>query len=461
MLMIVYLGIGISAVVASSLVPLVGLWRFLTVSLLISLAIAPYPLFLLPDGEAHFGVTFPEYVPMTYSVLLAAMTVGTLRARGVGRVLATGVPLVVYLVVLTYLSWGATSAQWAGGAHLVTAMLAVATGWAIAQAVRNDPGLGLLWTVACLGVVLVQLLACVAQLEGIGLSVYSEVNYFMAESRPIGTFNHPSVLGKVLFILVITLLPISRSGGFWTRRLAWASIFIALPLTAATQSRANTIALAGAIFLWILLNPKLGKRKRIVAFVSALVASISLAIVLVPRFLLDPEGGDRPALLATGLDLISKSPWLGIGPNSYSQVVGRYDTLAATGLPVHNALLLTVAEIGILGTILVCVPLLFQFTQALLKIRTRGLPGDAAMAVLVSTPGFLLINMTGWGFLSGGSLILWALAVGISLGFMAKLSAPLRPGQFPFSRVTTLHRGTLASNFADSSIQQEHTHTIR
>ncbi len=404
--------------ILSSVIPLFGLWRVLAISALLCLCLAPYPLAILESDKLHFGIAEGLYVPKTYSVVLAVLALASLRQRGFRKATAFGLVFIGYVLLGSALEWNATPALWSGVVHLTTAVVALGVGISIGQAIRTDVQFARLWAVACLGIVVVQGVFSVGQLLGLPLSVYSEVGYFNAESRAIGTFNHPSVLGKVFLLLLVAMLPLTRSNDLVVRRVIWVATLLSIPVLAATQARANLLAVLAAVFLWIILDTRLTSRRRMVYASISFLASIPVLLVLVPRFLMDPEGGDRPNLLKTGLAQIARSPWFGIGPNSYSDVVGGRDLLAATGFPVHNTLLLAVAELGVVGAVLLFSPIALQLVLAVKGLRLGGPGRDGAMAVLVTAPGLALVAMTGWGMLADGVLILWFLVVGISLSFM-------------------------------------------
>ena len=410
---LILLGLATVAIAIALLGPVLGLSRLLTVGLVLSLAVAPYPL-TETSGAMHYGTTTGEMTVMTYTVVLLSLLAGMIGLKGVGRVLAyTGV-VASYLSILAIFSWGSTLAQWSGITHIATTLVAVAVGIGLAQRMENDLFLVRLVALACLLSVLINATLAALQIAGINASVYDNAGYFVDEGRPIGSFNHPSLIGKIALLLFVVLLPLTRHNDGLTRKLAWATVILSIPVVTATQARVNTLAVLGAVILWFLLDRRLSKKGRLSALLGSVVVAIPVGLILLPRFLADPDGGDRSELLVTGLEQLRRHYWVGLGADSYSSVVGQWDVLAATGYPVHNTFLLAIIEMGMLGAVLLFFPFILVNTLAIRKMRLPGSVGDTAQAVAVVLPGLLVIAMTGWGLLTGGTFVLWGLVTGIA-----------------------------------------------
>jgi O-antigen ligase len=137
---------------------------------------------------------------------------------------------------------------------------------------------------------------------------------------------------------------------------------------------------------------------------------------------MDSDAADplRPALMAAALAQIDHTPWLGVGPNSYVEVVGAYDAVTAQGFPAHNTFLLMVAEVGIPLAVLFFIPFILLVWRAIRSRKTPGSAGAFSWAIIGATPGLLAITMTGWGMLSGFSLCLWMLVSGVALAQIGK-----------------------------------------
>lgn len=425
MMTLTFVAAGAGLLVLAAVVPLIGLWRTLSLALLVALALVPYPAVALALDQVHYGIADGIYTPTSYSIALAAVVVAGLRQREVRLSIVLSAGFLVYLSILTILLWGNTAAQWSGNIHLVTALLAVGAGAAIGHTLLKDSTFRLLWVSVTLGILVIQALASAAQLSGIPLSLFTnDVSYFIKELRPIGTFNHPSVIGKTVLVLLIVVLPFTRDARRATSRIAWAAVLVGVAVTAATQARSNIAAVLVAVVLWVLFDNRRSIKRRLITAGVAALASVPVALTVIPRFLSDPGGGDRPELLSTGLQQIASAPFLGIGANSYSAVVGQWDELAASGFPVHNTFLLATAELGALGAIMLFVPLVWQFVSAARSWSGTGLARGASVASLVALPGLALVTMTGWGMLTEGALVLWYFSIGISIGLMRRIEAP-------------------------------------
>ena len=135
----------------------------------------------------------------------------------------------------------------------------------------------------------------------------------------------------------------------------------------------------------------------------------------------DPRGGYRGDIWAVAMEQIKSSPWVGTGPNSYSEVVGRHDPLAAHGFPVHNSFLYPIAEVGIPLALIFFSPLLLTLFNSL-KNTLKNKSLDLRTAALISIlPGLIIIGWTGWGLGNSDALPLWFMAFGfLNIGDSAR-----------------------------------------
>ena len=420
---VVVVALSVTIILVAALLPIVGLRRLAVAGLLVSLLFAPYPLFDSPNGPIHHGMTDAKYVPYTYSIAIAVCLVLFARERGVVQWVSSAVGSAAYLLLLLTFVWSGESRELAGVLHLLTGLLAFALGIGIGQWLLTDLRNASLWLYVVLGILAVQTAIMFAQLLGLPIGLYGTTAYFVAEGRPVGTFIHPSVPGKVALLLLPSLLVFTRLRSRQMRYLAWGSITLATLATALTQSRANLAAILCALLLWVVLDRRRTFRKRMILGSAFVLASVPVAAITLPRFLSDPEGGDRAQLLRTALDVLPRYFWQGLGANSYSAVVGQFDALAANGFPVHLTLLHLVVELGVIGAILIHAPLLAAGVVLVKRYRHAWPANDAALALLVVIPGLILIYVTGWGLLLQGVFALWLFAVGTSVG-LALADAP-------------------------------------
>lgn len=370
------------------------------------------------DTAQHYGIA--PGAPVLDSTLLltaAAIFVWGVRREAIWMIVSGA--LCVWLIILIVLQWGNSSAQWSGFFHVSFAMLAYVAGRQIGADMPRNSRTVWAFLLAVGLLVLVQVILAVPQSLGVAIGRYpAEAALFSSQSRAIGLFNHPSLPGKFVFVTLPVLLAFTRLGSKKIARCSWLVIFLGTILTALTLSRANFIAVVATLFLWMFLSPRVSVSRRISMLVAVLMLAIPFVSIYLLRITNDPDGGDRPALLETGLRTISESWFFGIGVNSYSDVVGRYDALAATGFPVHNFFLLSVAEMGVLGGVLLALPLFSTVVRSLRTLRADGVAGAAARALVCSLPGVVLVTFTGWGMLAE-ALPTWYLALGVAAGLIA------------------------------------------
>jgi len=423
MSILVPIAIGLAAVVTAAVLPLLGVARLALVALVLSLVLVPYPLIDRDVEPEHHGMTSGSLVPYTFSVTIVVCLILLLRDRGVRRWATISLGISAYLILLLVFVWGNTGAQQAGVAHLATGLLAFAVGIGVGSLLMRDLEAANLWVWALLVCLTLQLLIMCAQMLGVPIGLYSTTAYFVDEGRPIGTFIHPSVPGKIALLSLSSLLVFTRVSHRRLALLAWIAIGMAIAVTVLTQSRSNTVAVLGALAIWFMLDFRLRPRQRW-TFVSIVgLLSIPAAVLLLPRILNDPEGGDRAQLLATALREIPHHLAFGLGANNYSNVVGQYDPLAAAGLPVHNTFLHSVAEVGVAGTLLLLLPVVATLVRVCTSFRDGWPHADAARAMTAILPGIALIYVLGWGLLLQGVLAYWMLTFGVAYGMMSVPSA--------------------------------------
>ncbi|MFG6446527.1 O-antigen ligase family protein [Microbacterium sp. P07] len=243
-------------------------------------------------------------------------------------------------------------------------------------------------------------------------------------------------VGKIMFCLILILLPVTRSADRLARRVAIATIVVAALLTGLSYSRANTVAIAALLAIWLLLGAGITLAKRILIPAVAIVLAFPIIDTLVLRNEYDPDGGSRPILTETALRQISETPWLGVGTNNYLNYVGQYDLLTAGGLPVHSAVLLAIAEVGILSFALFLVPLVAAVVYSIRNVGRSSPTRSYALALIAGSPGIVVIATTGWGLIRGQFLVLLLFAIGYLVSAQRarsegdrQLSAPARPGR--------------------------------
>lgn len=248
--------------------------------------------------------------------------------------------------------------------------------------------------------------------------------------RATGTFDHPAYLGKLVLLLLIVLLPASQSSDKRTARRASIAVALGVVATATTLSRANILAVLGAVVLWSLatrFSSDRSSRRTIVVAILAVAVSIPLANAFLSRFSTDAEGGDRPELLEAGLRAVSENLWTGLGPNNFVEVRRTIDPIVAqTGYPVHNSMILAIAEMGIVLAVLFFVPLLRSLALAA-KTRKSGTAEQrrSARGLIVVMTMVVFAGWTGWGFFQAPTIMLLFLLVGYVAGQIAPKGEPM------------------------------------
>jgi hypothetical protein len=100
------------------------------------------------------------------------------------------------------------------------------------------------------------------------------------------------------------------------------------------------------------------------------------------------------------------------------------DPLTASGVPVHDAFLLTVGEMGIFAGALIWLPFALLLIRAIRSSRTAGAVGLTARAYLAIVPALLLTGVTGWGLLQAPTFELFALVAGLFAGQLSTEPEP-------------------------------------
>lgn len=415
------------------ILPAIGFLRFSTAGFFFTASVAPFPILLWSsDSPHHTGITYTTSPSIaTYTLSLCILLLGVLRGwRRSLWFFAYGIAVVSYLSIGLLTVWSGDEAQWAGALHWLSALVALIVGYQFGSQMTAELYRFLVGTVCLL--FSINALLCVAQIVSIPLTLFpAQLATYLASDRPIGTFSHPSTPGKFVLVMLIIVLPALRSGDRMTRRMAWWCIGIAVPLVAITLARANLAAVVLAIMLWLLLDRRswVSNPKRVLLLIAVLVLSAPVVGSTLERFSTDPGGGDRASIYNAGLRQLSSNLWMGIGPNYYAEVVGRWDQMTAAGFPLHNTFLYPVAELGLVGGVLFTLPVFAVCAIAIVDCLSGHNPSPWSKAYLVTFPGIMAIAMTGWGMLAGSILILWYFAVGLGAGGMLRRDATGRFAQ--------------------------------
>lgn len=343
-----------------------------------------------------------------------------------GGTIKLPIPLVVFTVLLTvgmFISWEGTIPQWSGYFMLVGAVIAFGVGWAIGREAFTRENFAVFLLALILIVLIVQLGVSALQLAGVSLPtglVNSDRTLEQTVGRVSGTIGHPANLSKVAFVLMLLSLPFTSAASKRVSRLAFLCVALAALLGGLTVSRANLIAMAVLLAAWVLTFPG---RARVGTRVGGAVVLAGAAVVFAPlvleRFQDDADGGLRPLLLAAAWRQLANDFLVGTGPNAYIAVVGRTDAATASGYPVHNALLLMTAELGLLLAVLFFLPLFGLLVWGLVRFSRSNEYLYTPRVLVYSIPGLGVVLLTGWGMISVLVISLWM----FTLGFLSSSRA--------------------------------------
>lgn len=359
---------------------------------LIAICLIPFGLIKLePETEYVTGVAPTVVTISTYTVVIIAGLLLAISRGTFHRGALWSAPLVVALVVNFSLVWAQPENLKSGALHFTLVALAWSLGVCLGQfgpltsqeQLELSRVLAIIMAVFAVSV-LVQLI--------MGDTVHN---------RASGLFSHPALVGKLTVFLLALTLPLSLADDKRARRNAIVAIVLGAIATMPTLARANIVALLLVLCLWALTLPgKRAKQARFVIPLLALVAFVPFSGEVIGRFESDTEGGDRPELLAAGLRQLSENLWEGTGPNNYVQQVSQHEWIvASTGYPVHNTILLAVAELGIVTAIALFLPLLVTVLRSIKRFRLSTPEGLFSKAFFLMAIGSVVILWTGWGAL--------------------------------------------------------------
>lgn len=356
--------------------------------------IAPFALLtmmlvvLIGLGSLYFGRSFP--VPLTVLMFVAAL-------------------LSMYLFV-----WPGSPVRDAGIELYVLAAAAVVVGAFLGPLALATPARVQFFAGALLLIAAIEAMACTAQRLGLPLNPMDTVTASLMGARTNGTTIHPAISGKHMFLVIVLALGLLGADRPRTRQLAWTTILACFVSLALSQGRANILAALFAVTLWSVLSS--GNRAALVRVglpIAAVAVLLPFAGPVFERVRDDPNGGIRPHLKEVALDQIAMRPLSGTGPNAYVDVVGAYDSTTRAGFPVHNAFLLTAAELGIPLAVLFWTPVVGLILISWRTRRSAGLQGSFAVAWIAAIPGLYVILSTGWGMLVTYTLCFWCLVMGV------------------------------------------------
>jgi O-antigen ligase len=386
---------------------------------MVAVTLVPRSIFHGSNDPSHQGIANSSPALASYTCLAVATAYGALLVRFRGFRLrlipAVAVAFIAWLLLEYLFSWTRTEEELAGVIQLCSGFVAWVAGSLLGGRFLRDER-GVRWIAwAILALVLVEAGVTILQRVGVNIDPMTPALKAIMGTRTNGTTQHPDQLGKIVFLLTLLSLGLLATQDRRTKQILWAAIAIGFIPMGLSQGRANGLAVILMLLLWTLLLPR--TRGALTARIGVPVLVIALAIPFVPafatRFEQDPNGGPRSELAQTAYSQIAERPIWGLGANSYVTVVAPYDVYTADGYPVHNAFLLTAAELGIPGAVLFWCPFALVLLLCVRGRRWPGYQGSFAVALLAAVPGFYLVLTTGWGMLEGEIFPMWGLIMGI------------------------------------------------
>jgi O-antigen ligase len=224
---------------------------------------------------------------------------------------------------------------------------------------------------------------------GLGVAVYSIVQYFFLDpevvGRVYGTIGNPNFLAQ---FLIFPLFVVLFERGKW-----WKWLFLGVILLAVfmTGSRAVMLGVLVSLYLWFLFYGKLGKVWKLV-FSLGLVAIVVGGLLLLDfdmrsvnsRLLLWGSIGDlvnlRDFVFGSGIETFARR---------YAEVMPKevfeYENFFTTANNMHNEVLHSFVERGIVGMVLYLIPVGFLIWSLFWKkVKDLQMVGFALLAYIIS-----------------------------------------------------------------------------
>ncbi|MDH6235375.1 hypothetical protein [Cryobacterium sp. CG_9.6] len=365
--------------------------------------------------QTRASISGAEPRVMTYTVAICIVVLVASFLHRKGTLWTTYSAFTIFLLIWVSLVWAGNGEQWAGVVHLGVATLAWVAGSYISTHVASSGKSEQILAGWLFIAVFVQVAISVAQVAGIplfplGASAAADTGLL---GRVNGSFGHPTTLGKILLLLTVLLLPLTKSSDPRARKLAWWAICLSAIPFILSGGRANFFAVIIMVVIWAMTSEGAQHAgRRVMIPLAAIGVVAASAGVWLGRFETGEIGGYRARFTDVALAQIEMRPWwVGTGPGTYVTAVGPYDALTATGWPVHNSVLLAVVELGFLGAILLFLPILILMVRAWRTRRSLHANGWYSRAILASFPGISIVALTGWGMMAD-TLPLWLFVLG-------------------------------------------------
>lgn len=414
-----------------------GFSRTLIVALLGSVLFFVVPLPLVGDSSVEWwgGISSGVVGIRAFAVIIVVALVMLAARKKIDSYPWQFLPFLLFAAVMTIAVWGNTVYQWSGFIHILLGVLAWMLGVIGGRFVSRDTSTGTFLLVAVSAVVIGEAFIAILQVAGFDIFELSGRTAELMGDRANGTFFHPNKIGQMLIPLMLLVLPYVRSATRPVRLLALTTMLFGFVAVLLSGSRTNSVALLLVVVAWVALSRKdLGflRLERLPKFVVpsvAVVATLGVLSVFFSRLVQDGTDEARGHLLQAAFEQIARTPWLGVGLNSYVEVVGQYDELTAAGWPVHNILASMIVEVGIVGAILFFVPVAWSFVLAWRARGAGGTRADFAKTYVAFLPALLVMGSLDVGLITDSNLVVWFIVSGFCIGQFGQDTARVTAGK--------------------------------
>ncbi len=245
--------------------------------------------------------------------------------------------------------------------------------------------------------------------------------------RAYGGFPHPNILGGYLVIALAALLPKKLS--FIIYHLSFSIIAVALFFT---FSRSAWIALVATLFIALVVNWKKYFPIATISLVIFFILSIIYWPLVATRLARITQNeiqstNERITGYSEAISIWKKHTWLGVGAGNYTLVLHQLQPNRPGWeyQPVHNAAVLFLTEMGIIGTTIFSLFLFsfFLFTKSI-GIRTTNL-------FILILPFLPIIFLDHYSYSSLIGLLMTAIYSGLLIRKMKSQSVPALSTLYP------------------------------
>lgn len=412
---LVYFAVVIAVI--ATVTPIGKFHRALYGGLVVSIVVLPKALTAI-NGSQYVGIATrsPTFYAFSLTAVVFGLGLALRHSRDVVRGLLPWLPFLLLILWYWRSSWPRDDVTKSGLIQICTGIIIFALSYAATRVGIVD---SLFFSRVFSYCVLVQAIAVFSDL--LSKPIYTAKSAVLdgTTSRIVGFTNNSEILAQVILICLTGILawePITK----YQRVLQGVSVAVSVIIVALTQGRVAFLAtLLTIVVLAILQSPTRSGKSRKLLIAMAVIVSLASLSSIISRFQTDPGGGERQHLTSVAYTVMSHMPTSGFGLNQYVQIVGGYDPLVGSGVPVHNVYLLLFIETGYLAGTFFWLPLLVVAVIAWRSRKRVGAPGVVARVVLASIPGILLTSYEGWSLPSTPLFELFCVVYGGLFGLMS------------------------------------------